>query len=246
MFKDWNVIVEKCLVGDKGNEVATLSCIPAIFSNVLTAFLMFVGTFALFLFIFAGFKYMNSAGDPKKLEGARNTLIYAIVGLLVVLFSFLIINVISIVTNVECIKSFGFGCGEQAPVNTPIIIPTRPTIQPTETPSPIPRSIWTDQWDPNVTVPAQKWWDDMVAKGHIRIDAVAQQSAGQEISNFLRGANLVPNPVEYYREGYGFINDCNLVLGELVKQGQGHIRITSGVYAQIPGDIKCQVFTNTK
>lgn len=112
MFKDWNDIVEGCLQGDKGNEVATLNCIPAIFSNVLTALLMFVGTFALFLFIFAGFKYMNTAGDPKKLEEAKNTLVYGILGLLIVLFSFLIINVVSIVTRVECIGfgNFGFGC----------------------------------------------------------------------------------------------------------------------------------------
>ena len=110
MFKAWDEIVNGCLVGNKGNEAATLSCIPAIFSNLVTALLMFVGTFALFLFIFAGFKFMNAGGDPKKLEGARHTLVYGILGLLLVLFSFLIINVISIVTRVECIKSFGFGC----------------------------------------------------------------------------------------------------------------------------------------
>lgn len=110
MFKAWDEIVKGCLVGDKGNEVATLDCIPAIFSNLLTALLMFVGTFALFLFIFAGYRYMNTAGDPKKLEGARNTLIYGILGLLLVLFSFFIINIISTVTGVECIKKFGFGC----------------------------------------------------------------------------------------------------------------------------------------
>lgn len=53
---------------------------------------------------------MNSAGDPKKLEAARNNLTYGILGLLLVLFSFLIINVISIVTRVPCITKFGFGC----------------------------------------------------------------------------------------------------------------------------------------
>ena len=110
MFQDWDKIVTGCLQGNKGNEVATLSCIPAIFSNVLTALLMFVGTFALFLFIMGGLKFMYSSGDPKKLEGAGNTLIYGIIGLLIVLFSFFIINIISIVTGVECIKSFGFGC----------------------------------------------------------------------------------------------------------------------------------------
>lgn len=110
MFKAWDEIVKGCLQGDKGNEVATLSCIPAVFSNFLTALLMFVGTFALFLFIFSGFKYMHAGGDPKKLEGARNTLIYGILGLLLVLFSFLIIQIISTVTNVPCIIKFGFRC----------------------------------------------------------------------------------------------------------------------------------------
>ncbi len=102
MFKEWG----ECVKGG----VATIDCIPTIFLNIVTALLMFVGTFALFLFIFSGYKYMNSAGDPKKLEGARNTLIYGILGLLLVLFSFLIINIISTVTGVECIKKFGFGC----------------------------------------------------------------------------------------------------------------------------------------
>jgi len=104
MFKEWGECVKE--------GVATINCIPAIFSNIVTALLMFVGTFALFLFIIGGFKYMYSAGDPKKLEGARNTFIYGILGLLIVLFSFFIINLISIVTGTECIKfgRFGFGC----------------------------------------------------------------------------------------------------------------------------------------
>lgn len=111
MFKSWDEVVKNCLQGD-AKDVATIGCIPAIFSNLLTALLMFVGTFALFLFIFAGFKYMYSAGDPKKLEGARNTLIYGILGLLIVLFSFFIINLTSIVTGVKCIEfgQFSFNC----------------------------------------------------------------------------------------------------------------------------------------
>ncbi len=108
MFKEWGTIIDCLQGGDK--QVATLSCVPAIFSNVITALLMFVGTFALVIIIFSGYKFMNSGGDPKQLEGARNTLIYGVLGLLVVLFSFFIINIISSVTGVECIKSFGFNC----------------------------------------------------------------------------------------------------------------------------------------
>jgi len=106
IFEEWNDIVTNCVKED----VATISCIPAVFSNLLTSLLMFVGFFALIIFIFGGYKYMNSGGDPKKLESARNNLVYGILGLLLVLFSFLIINVTSIVTGVECITKFGFGC----------------------------------------------------------------------------------------------------------------------------------------
>lgn len=112
----WNKLVPGCVQtikdanGKVVDQVSTLNCVPAVFSNVLTGLLMLAGTFALFLFIFSAYKYINSGGDAKRLEGARGTLIQGILGLLVVLFSFLIIQIISNVANVPCIRSFGFGC----------------------------------------------------------------------------------------------------------------------------------------
>ena len=53
---------------------------------------------------------MNSAGDPKKVAAAQNNFKFGIIGGLIVLFSFLLINVIKIITNVPCIIKFGFGC----------------------------------------------------------------------------------------------------------------------------------------
>lgn len=133
----------------------------------------------------------------------------------------------------------------QMPVKTP-----SPTIQITKAPTPKPKeeNKWVDRkWQPNETVSVREWWDDMVAKGYISIDATAQKFAGGEISNFLEVANLVPNPVKYgYGGGPGFISNCNLKLDELVAQGQGYIKITSDAYAQIPGGVKCQIFTKDK
>lgn len=102
----WNTIVKDCVQGD----TATIGCIPAIFSNLINALLMFVGLFALAIFIMGGFKLIHSGGDPKKLEGARHSFVFGIVGLLIVLLSFAIINIISYVTGVGCITKFGFGC----------------------------------------------------------------------------------------------------------------------------------------
>ena len=105
MFKDWGECVKGGIAG-----VATLDCLPTIFSNLLTALLLFVGTTALIIFIVGGFKLIHSGGDPKKLEGARNSFLYGILGLLIVLFSFAIMIIISHVTGVPCILNFGFEC----------------------------------------------------------------------------------------------------------------------------------------
>jgi len=89
--------------------VATLSCIPIVFQNIVTWALIFAAVSAIFLIMFAGIKFLRSGGQEKLVEDARNTLTYAIIGLIIILLSFAIINTISAVTGVGCIKQFGFG-----------------------------------------------------------------------------------------------------------------------------------------
>lgn len=89
-------------------SAATLDCIPLIFFNVLKFIFGFSAIVALFFVFFAGFKFLTSGGDAKQVEGARKTLTYAIIGLIVVLLSFAILKVISAVTGVGCILNFGF------------------------------------------------------------------------------------------------------------------------------------------
>lgn len=92
--------------------VATFNCIVPLFTNVITWLFELSGTVALFLIIFSGIKFITSGGDAKQVEGARKTLTYAVIGLLVIFFSYLIINLISTITGVGCIKVFGFdSCG---------------------------------------------------------------------------------------------------------------------------------------
>jgi len=88
--------------------VATINCVPLLFQNVVTWILIFAGVVALFLIIMSGIKFVTSGGDPKQIDGAKNTLTYAVIGLIVVLLSFTIINFISFVTGTDCIKKFGF------------------------------------------------------------------------------------------------------------------------------------------
>lgn len=87
--------------------VATLDCLPTLFQNIVGWILIFAGVIALFLIILSGIKFTTSGGDPKQIDEARKTLTYAIIGLIVVLLSFTIINFISYVTGIDCIKKFG-------------------------------------------------------------------------------------------------------------------------------------------
>jgi len=121
---------------DVGN-VVTLDCVPVIIVNLLFWSLMFAGTIALFLIIFSGIKFITSGGDPKQVEGARKTAVWAIIGLVVILLSFAIVNLISNITGVECLKKIGFMICDSStsrdradapPINEPILPPEQAPI----------------------------------------------------------------------------------------------------------------------
>ncbi len=103
MFQEWGSCLE--------NDVATLRCIPVVFHNVVAAALMFVGIVTAFLIVWAGIQFVKSGGDPKQVEGARKTLTFAILGLVLVLCSFGIIYFIGCLTGTtDCITKFSFSC----------------------------------------------------------------------------------------------------------------------------------------
>ena len=98
---DWS----GCIADD---QVPRLTCIPALFSTVVFYAFLFAGTLAVVLIIWGGIRYIRSGGDPKQTQGARQTLTYALLGLILILSSVLLINIISYVTGVGCIRNFGF------------------------------------------------------------------------------------------------------------------------------------------
>lgn len=95
-----------CIETVNGQEVATFNCISVVFQNVVNAAFVFAGIVALIIIIYSGIKFIFSGGDPKQIEGARKTLTYAIIGFVVIILSFIIINIISIITGAKIIKPF--------------------------------------------------------------------------------------------------------------------------------------------
>ena len=52
--------------------------------KIVNVFSVIVGIIAVIMIIYGGFKYITSGGDSGNVSGAKNTLIYAIVGLIIV------------------------------------------------------------------------------------------------------------------------------------------------------------------
>ena len=46
------------------------------------------------MIIFSGIRYVTSAGDAAKTKAAQNSLIYAVVGLIVAIFAWAIVNMV--------------------------------------------------------------------------------------------------------------------------------------------------------
>lgn len=86
--------------------VATLKGLEGVFSNLLGAALGLAGILLFITFIVGGFQYMTAGGDPKSLESARQTLTYAIAGIILVVLAYLILFFIGQFTGAVGILDF--------------------------------------------------------------------------------------------------------------------------------------------
>lgn len=74
--------------------------LKTIAGQIVNVFSIIVGIAAVIMIIVGGFRYITSGGDSNNVSGAKNTLIYAIVGLIVVaLAQFIVHYVLSTATN---------------------------------------------------------------------------------------------------------------------------------------------------
>lgn len=75
--------------GDPNGASARINRTIAIIINVLS---FVVGIAAVIMLIIGGFRYVTSGGDSNSVSGAKNTILYAIIGLVVVGLSQLIVQ----------------------------------------------------------------------------------------------------------------------------------------------------------
>ena len=78
----------KALCGDKKTEDDATGVVKSVLNTVF----IWIGIVSTVVVIVGGVFYMLSQGDPGKVARAKNTILYALIGLIVSLLSFAIVN----------------------------------------------------------------------------------------------------------------------------------------------------------
>ena len=60
--------------------------------TILNIVFVFSGSIAVLIIVISGFRFVISAGDPQAVTKARNAIIYAIIGLIVIISATVIVN----------------------------------------------------------------------------------------------------------------------------------------------------------
>lgn len=88
MINDWG----SCVV----DGVPTLKCLEVVFGNILFMASAFIILVLFIMFVIGSFSYLTSFGNPEKIKKAQGTIRYAIIGFVLFIGSYLILNIIDI------------------------------------------------------------------------------------------------------------------------------------------------------
>jgi hypothetical protein len=74
------------------NPLGQGTTIPQLIGRVIGYFMGIVGSIALGIMVYGGFLWMTSAGSTKRVEAGKNAMIWAVIGLVVIFFSYTAVN----------------------------------------------------------------------------------------------------------------------------------------------------------
>lgn len=66
--------------------------VNGVFTKITNTILYAVGIISVIMLIYGGLRYITSGGDSKKVTDAKNTIMYAIIGLIIAILAYAIVN----------------------------------------------------------------------------------------------------------------------------------------------------------
>lgn len=99
---------------DDTKGYVTITQIGTVINNLISVVAAIGGMGAFLMLIFGGFRYITARGDPKALQGAQNTILWAVLGLVFIIIAYITLRFVGdflgIRTTEVCIPSEGSAC----------------------------------------------------------------------------------------------------------------------------------------
>lgn len=88
------------------SDVPTIQGLECLVGNVLAVAVTLIGIVAFVMFLVGGFQYLTAGSNAKGVEQGRNSITFAIIGIVLALASIMILNIIARLTGVTTILKF--------------------------------------------------------------------------------------------------------------------------------------------
>ena len=72
-------------VNPNGGDVCSTTTLPTQLNAIIDAFFIIAGSVAVLIIVLAGIRYITSTGDATRIKASKDTILYAVVGLIVVI-----------------------------------------------------------------------------------------------------------------------------------------------------------------
>lgn len=76
-------------------QSADVSKIENFIKNIIAVLVTLAGVSATGFFVWGGFRYITSSGNPEQLDGAKKTIVYSAIGLAIALGAFVFSNIVT-------------------------------------------------------------------------------------------------------------------------------------------------------
>lgn len=81
------------------NPIAKFNSIGSILNLLLPTIMIVASLLFLAILLYGAFSYVTSSGEQDKVQKARKTITYSVLGLVLILFSYLIVSLVGVVTG---------------------------------------------------------------------------------------------------------------------------------------------------
>jgi hypothetical protein len=89
-----STIIQQQAAAACGNSCGNAS-LTVTFNGVANLLIFLVGSVSVIMIIIGGLRYVISNGDQKQIESAKNTILYAVIGIVVAIASYAIVNFVA-------------------------------------------------------------------------------------------------------------------------------------------------------